>query len=186
MKNKILFLTLTAALAFGLAGCSKNDTSMTAADEANKAADSAAAAAAKTAEAAKVEAAKVAAATKAEAEKAAEAAKVEKAAEAAKVEAAKAAEAAKVEAAKADQAAKVEAAKVADNAKAQGLIDQAKTLIAEGKFSDASSMLQQLTGLSLTDAQTKLVASLKDQIQKAMAAKAAADATSAAGNLLKP
>ena len=156
MKHKTLLLTLAAALAFGLAGCSKNETGTTATDDANKAANSAADAAAKTAEAAKVEAAKTDQATKAEA--------------------AKTAEAAKVEAAKADQAAKVEAAKAADNAKAQELIDKAKNLVAEAKFSDASSVLQQLTGLSLTDEQTKLVAGLKEQIQKALAAKAAADA----------
>jgi len=170
MKHKTLLLTLAAALAFGLAGCSKNETGTTATDDANKAANSAADAAAKTAEAAKVEAAKTDQATKAEAAKTAEAAKVE---------AAKTAEAAKVEAAKADQAAKVEAAKAADNAKAQELIDKAKNLVAEAKFSDASSVLQQLTGLSLTDEQTKLVAGLKEQIQKALAAKAAADAAGA-------
>jgi colicin import membrane protein len=161
MKNKIMFLTLTAALACGLAGCSKNESGTTAIDDANKAAadDDAAA---KTAEAAKVEATKIAEATKADA--------------------AKTAEAAKVEAAKVAEAAKVEAAKAADNAQAQGLIDKAKNYIAEGKFSDASSALQQLTGLSLTDEQVKLVDDLKEQIQKALAAKAAADA---AGSLLK-
>jgi colicin import membrane protein len=176
MKQKTLLLTLAAVLALGLAGCSKNESVTPAADDANKAASSAADAAAKTAEAAKVEAAKVAEATKAEAAKTAEAAKVE---------AAKTAEAAKVEAAKADQATKAEAAKVAEAAKAQGLIDKAKSLVAEGKFSDASSVLQQLTGLSLTDEQKKLVDGLKEQIQKALAAKAAADAAGAAGNLLR-
>jgi colicin import membrane protein len=174
MKQRTLLLTLAAVLALGLAGCSKNETGTTAADDATKAATSAADAAAKTAEAAKVEAAKVAEAAKVEAAKTAEAAKVE----AAKVEAAKA-EAAKVDAAKAD------AAKAADNTKAQGLIDKAKNLIAEGKLSDASSALQQLTGLSLTDEQKKLVDGLKDQIQKALAAKAAADAAGAAGGLLR-
>jgi Arc/MetJ-type ribon-helix-helix transcriptional regulator len=65
------------------------------------------------------------------------------------------------------------------------LIDKAKSLIAEGKFSDASSVLQQLTGLSLTSEQTKLVDGLKEQIQKALAAKAAGDAAGAAGGFLK-
>ena len=185
MKQKTLLLTLAAVLAFGLAGCGKNEPGTTAADDATKAATSAADAAARTAEAAKVEAAKVAEATKAEAAKAAEAAKVEaeKTAEAAKVEAAKV-EAAKVEAAKVE-AAKADAAKAADNTKAQGLIDKAKNFVAEGKLSDASSALQQLTGLSLTDEQKKLVDGLKDQIQKALAAKTAADAAGAAGNLLR-
>ena len=173
MKHKTLLLTFIAALAFGLAGCSKNEPVTTTADDANKAASSAADAAAKTAEAAKVEAAKTDQATKAEAAKTAEAAKVE---------AAKADQAAKVEAAKAAEAAKVEAAKAADNAKAQELIDKAKNLVAEGKFSDASSVLQQLTGLSLTSEQQKLVDSLKEQIQKALAAKAAENA---AGGLPK-
>lgn len=69
----------------------------------------------------------------------------------------------------------------ADNGKVQELIDTAKGLVADGKFSDASSLLQQLAGQSLTDVQQKLVDDLKDQIQKALAAKAAG----AAGNLLK-
>lgn len=162
MKHKTLLLTFIAALAFGLASCSKSEPLTTTADDANKAASSAADAAAKTAEAAKVEAAKTDQATKADA--------------------AKVAEAAKVEAEKADQAAKVEAAKAADNAKAQELIDKAKSLVAEGKFSDASSVLQQLTGLSLSSEQQKLVDSLKEQIQKALAAKAAENA---AGGLPK-
>ena len=59
MKNKTLLLTFTAVLAFGLAGCSKNEPVTPAADNANKAATSAADAADKTAEAAKAEAAKV-------------------------------------------------------------------------------------------------------------------------------
>ena len=108
-----------------------------------------------------------------------------KAASSAADAAAKTAEAAKVEAAKTDQATKAEAAKVAEAAKAQGLIDKAKSLVAEGKLSDASTALQQLTGLSLTDEQKKLVDGLKDQIQKALAAKAAAGAAGAAGGLLR-
>ena len=181
MKHKTLLLTLAVALAFGLAGCSKNESGTTATDDANKAASSAADAAAKTAEAAKAEAAKV------EAAKVAEAAKVEaaKTAEAAKVEAEKTAAAAKVETSKTDQAAQVAAATAADNTKAQGLIDKAKNLVADGKFSDATTVLQQLTGLSLTEEQKKLVDGLKDQIQKALAAKAAADAAGAAGGLLR-
>lgn len=166
MKQTTSLLILTVAFAFGLAGCDQNKTGTTAIDDANKTATAAADTAAQTAAAAKVEAAKTA--------------------EAAKVEAAKAAEATKVEAAKAAEAAKVAAAKAAEIAKAQGLIDKARNFIAETKFSDAASTLQQLTGLSLTDAQLKLVADLKEQIQKGLAAKAAADAASATGNLLKP
>jgi hypothetical protein len=148
MKHKILLLTFTAALALGLAGCNKSETSTLSTDDAvSKTAE-----AAKAAEAVKAEAAKV---------------------EAARVEAAKVA------------AAKVAAAKAADNAKAQELIDKATSLVAESKFSDASSTLQQLTGLSLTSEQIKLVDTLKEQIQKALAARTVENAAGAAGGLLK-
>ena len=168
-----LALTLGAALALGLAGCGKNESATSAPEDANKAAVSASDAAAKAAEAAKVEAQKAADAAKAEAAKTAEAAKAE---------AARVADAAKVEAAKTAEAAKAEAAKTADNAKTQGLIERAKSLIADGKLSDASSVLQQLTGQTLSGDQTKLVESLKEQIQKALAAKAAGGVP---GDLLK-
>jgi hypothetical protein len=71
-----------------------------------------------------------------------------------------------------------------DNSKIQGLIDKAKSLVAETNLTDASSVLQQLTGQSLTDEQQKLVDSLKDQIQQAIAAKAAGGAAGSVGNLL--
>jgi len=161
MKRKTLLFTFAATLALGLAGCSKNESATSTAEDANKAAISAADAAAKTAEASKVEAQKAADSAKAESAKAAEA------------EATRVADAAKVEAAKT-----AEAAKAADNAKTEGLIEKAKNLIADGKLSDASSVLQQLTGKTLSVDQMKLVESLKEQIQKALAAKAA-------GNLLK-
>jgi len=159
MKLPKIFLPLVAALAFGQAGCSKNETVAPAAGDANKTVDSTADAAAKAAEAAKAGAAKVT--------------------EAAKVEAAR------VGAAKAEAAKAADAAKGADNAKVQGLIDKAKRLVAEGKFADATSVLQQLGGQLLSTDQQKLVEGLKEQLQKALAAKAAGDATGAAGNLLK-
>ena len=176
MKLEKTSLTVAAALALGLASCSKNEPVTPAADDANKAAVSAADAAAKTAETAK-----------AEAEKAAEAAKAEaaKVADAAKAEAARVADAAKAEAEKAAEAAKAEAAKAADNAKTQALIDNARSLVIEGKFSEAASVLQQLAGQTLSADQTKLVESLKEQIQKALAAKAADNAAGSVGNLLK-
>jgi len=164
MKHKTLLLAFAAAFAFGLAGCGKNEPATTTADDANKTASSAADAADKTAEAAKVEAAKVAEATKAEAAKTAEAAKVD---------AAKTAEAAKVA-----EGAKAVAA--ANYNKVQELIDKAKGLVDESKFSDASSVLQQLTGKSLTSEQQKIVDGLKEQIQKALAANAAAGAAGVA------
>lgn len=73
----------------------------------------------------------------------------------------------------------------AASSKAQEWIDKAKILLAEGKYAEASSALQQLSGLQLTDAQQKLVASLKEQIQKALAGKTSAEGASAVGNLLK-
>jgi len=198
MKFKQMSLTLAAALAFGLVGCSKNEPAAlttddaTKATEAAKAAEAAKAGAVKTAEAAKAEAAKAEAA-KAEAAKA-EAAKAEAAkAEAAKVEAATVeaatVEAARVEAARVEaarvEAARVEAAKAADTGKIQGLIDKAKGLIAESKFSDASTVLQQLTGQSLSGEQTKLVDALKQQIEKGLIAKSTESAVGIGGDLLK-
>ena len=182
MKLKQISLTLAATLALGLAGCGPNESSTTSAEEtANRTAETAKGEAAK-AEAARVEAANAEAA-RVEAAKV-EAAKVEAArVETARAEAAKV-EAARVEAAK-DEAAKAAAAKAADNAKAQGLIDKVKSLIAEGKFTEASSVLQQLAGQSLSSDQAKLVDGLKEQIQKALVAKATADAAGSAGNLLK-
>ena len=176
MKLKNISLTITAALALGLAGCNKNE-------PATPAGVSAADAAAKAADAAKTEAEKAAEAAKAEAAKATETAKTEAAsvADAAKAEAEKAADAAKIEAAKVAAA----QAEAANNTMVQGLIDKAKTLIAEGKFADAASVLQQLTGQTLTAEQTKLVASLNEQVQKALAAKATENVAGNVGNLLK-
>jgi len=71
------------------------------------------------------------------------------------------------------------------SAKANSIIDQAKALVSQSKYTEALSALGNLSGLKLTDEQTKIVTSLKEQIQKAMAAKATTDATGAAGNLLK-
>src|SRR2546430_9159232 len=118
--------------------------------------------------------------------KPAEAAKAEsaKTSEAARAEAAKTAEAAKAQAVKTADAAKVEAVKAAETSRTEGLIDKAKLLISESKFSDASSVIQQLSGQSLTAQQTKVVDGLKEQIQKALVAKAADNAAGAVGNLL--
>lgn len=89
----------------------------------------------------------------------------------------------------------VEAAKtVADTAqaaakdvtdKAQVIIDQAKNLINDGKFQDALTALGGLSGMTLTDAQQKVVDGLKAQIQKGIADQASKQAGSQIENLLK-
>jgi len=176
MKFKQIPLTFAAVLALGLASCSKNEPATPTAEDANKASETARMEAGKTADAAKAEAAKTAEAAKAEAAKTADAANAE---------AAKTADAAKAQAVKTADAAKVEGVKAADASKTQGLIDKVKSLIAENKFTDASSVLEQLSGQSLSADQAKLVDSLKEQIQKALTAKAADNAGTAVGNLLK-
>jgi type IV pilus biogenesis protein CpaD/CtpE len=89
------------------------------------------------------------------------------------------------EAVKTAEAAKAEAAKAADTGKTQGLIDKAKGLIAESKFSEASTVLEQLTGQSLSGEQTKLVDALKEQIEKGLIAKTTENAAGIGGDLLK-
>jgi len=74
-------------------------------------------------------------------------------------------------------------AKAADQ-QAQGLIDKAKSYIADQKYQDALTTLNQLTGSKLTDEEQKLVDSLKAQIQSALAGAATKDAASALGGAL--
>lgn len=188
MEFKQISLTLAAALALGLVSCSKNESVALTADDASKTTRSSADAVSKTAEATQAEAAHTAVAARNEAANIAEAAKsaATQTTEPAKTEAAKAAEAASAQAAKtADGAKTAEAAKAPDKGKVQELIDKAKSLIAENKLSDASSVLQQLAGRPLSGEQTKLVDGLKEQIQQALVAKAAQNASGSVGNLLK-
>ncbi|MSU56929.1 MAG: hypothetical protein EXS35_01890 [Pedosphaera sp.] len=98
---------------------------------------------------------------------------------------AKTAEAAKAEGVKVVDAAKeqVKAATATATAKAQELIDKAKSLVSERKFSDASAALDKLAGLTLTADQQKSVDALKEQIKKAIAA--TKDGASAVGDLFK-
>ena len=88
-------------------------------------------------------------------------------------------------AAKAEAAIIDEAAKAEMHARVQGLIDKAAGLVEEGKFSDASKVLKQLAGLSLTSEQQKLVDALREQILKALAVDAGSNTAGTTGNLLK-
>ncbi len=70
-------------------------------------------------------------------------------------------------------------------AKVNGIIDQAKALIGQNKYTEALTSLQSLAGTTLNADQDKIVAGLKDQITKAMAAKVTADPAGAVNSLLK-
>lgn len=75
----------------------------------------------------------------------------------------------------------------ASQAKVQGVVDKVKSLIAENKYKDALATLQEgLKGLQLTPEQQKLVDSLKDQIQKAIASSGVKDAAKSVGDLKNP
>ncbi len=75
-------------------------------------------------------------------------------------------------------------------AKVQSLVDQARKLVTDKKWSEALAMLNQLSGQKLSTEQQSLVQTLKEQAQKALEtaakAKAAEEATKAVGNLLQP
>ena len=152
-----------AAISSLLVGCNKqNPTSTPSADETQKAAAPAADTMKKAAESTEA----TASATDA----------VKQAAESAK---------ATTETVVTDTTQQAEATAAATTSQAQEWIDKAKSLIAESKYSEASSVLQQLAALKLTDEQQKLVDTLKEQIQKALAAKATGEGASTVGNLLK-
>ncbi len=73
------------------------------------------------------------------------------------------------------------------SAKAQELLDSAKSLIGEGKLQDALAKLKALSGEKLSTEQQALADSLKAQVDKLLGttSKAATDAAAAAGNLFK-
>jgi hypothetical protein len=72
------------------------------------------------------------------------------------------------------------------SAKAQELIDSAKSLFSEGKFADALAKLSETSSTSPSAEQQSVVANLKAQIEKAMAAttKTISDATKSATNAI--
>lgn len=91
------------------------------------------------------------------------------------------------EAAAKDAAKKAEEVAAPVNAKAQGIIDETKKLVSDGKLQEAVAKLKELTGEKLSAEQQALADGLKAQIDKLLGTtnKAAADAENAAKNLLK-
>lgn len=86
-----------------------------------------------------------------------------------------------------DVAKKAEELAAPVNAKAQGIIDEAKKFVNDGKLQEALAKLKELGGEKLSAEQQALADGLKAQIDKLLGTtnKAATDAENAAKNLLK-
>lgn len=78
----------------------------------------------------------------------------------------------------------VAAAPSAATDQAQGLIDKVKSLVAAKKYTEAATVLKDLSALELTPGQQQLVDSLQAQVQKALLADAVPAAGKAVGELL--
>jgi hypothetical protein len=194
MKNQSLVLTVATLGLFAAAiGCSRQESSTTStptaaaevAPASNRAAAEAVAAEQKTADALKAADAQKAA----EALQAADAQKLREAAAQKEAESLKAEQALKqaaLDKVTAAQAA-AETQRTAAAGKVQVLIDSAKALAGQNKWTDVLKVLTQLAGEPLSAAQQTTVDGLKSQAQKQVgAAIASKDAANALGGLLAP
>jgi hypothetical protein len=74
---------------------------------------------------------------------------------------------------------------VPNQANLQNVLDQAKNLLAEKKYPEALAALAQLSNVSLSAEQQRLVEQLRAQIQSAMTSEAANEGLKSVGGLLK-
>jgi hypothetical protein len=63
------------------------------------------------------------------------------------------------------------ASQTAQAAGTQGLLDKARSLVADGKYQEAQTVLNQLSGMALSPDQQKLVTQLESTVQSALGKK---------------